>query len=303
MVTLKKPSIGFLVMSMLWATASSQIAAQAGDFSVALDYGCLGIDGVPIPKYTNLAAQCCGNGASQNEICRVGFHSMVPDAMNDANNINYAAQQLLYQAAHHMSGNKGDLDSGGNPDDSDPGPPSTSSGVVSSGMTAVGGSPKTAGILTSGSGPANLARSGGSGSSGTSGASPGAVGLGSDWSKSLGSPKILASVGSASSEAGGSYTSNGAQKREGHPGAGASGVSSSAGEGSIEFGNGASIGNASGSVAGSEDALEGSKEDAPDYLSRIHKKDSIFKIISRRYQKEVARNRLSAIGSSSRNPK
>jgi hypothetical protein len=70
-------------------------------------------------------------------------------------------------------------------------------------------------------------------------------------------------------------------------GAGAGAGSGAGGGGSLGAGTGASGSEGSGESSGSGAGGGGSASDAPDYLKRIHAKDSIFRIVSRRYQREV----------------
>jgi hypothetical protein len=50
-----------------------------------------------------------------------------------------------------------------------------------------------------------------------------------------------------------------------------------------------------GLAGGAGDELTGSREDAADYLNRIDRSLSIFKVVSKRYEREISRSRVHAV--------
>jgi hypothetical protein len=120
---------------------------------------------------------------------------------------------------------------------------------------------------------------------GSMGSSPG---LDSDSKKSK-----LAGLSSSDSDSTGKYSSsNGGRDQARSDSTSPNGVTSAELGAQIEFGPGGSgeLGKTAGSAESDEGS--GSREDARDYLSRIQKNESIFKIVSKRYEKEVARNHV-----------
>ncbi len=290
-------------MGLIWAPTS----ALSGDFAIELDLACFSLDGAPIPKGTVLAAKCCGGGGNQAEECRVGFNSMIGTNMHDAQNILDTAYEEL-QNSKTLNGTSTDFT---NPPDEGNGnttDPSTSSGnvgvensaLLSGGETSLNG--KKSGTGNPFSKPSTS--SGASGSAMFGGGGPGAE---SSWTSGTRKKSKVASLGSEGNDPMGKYSSDEAKTGSVPNSGGPSGVTSSLGEGVLEFGSGkrgageggasadgSEAGGASGSggVAGLDGAGGGSREDSADYLTRIHKKDSIFKIVTRRYQKEEQRKNI-----------
>ena len=297
------------------------------DFNVFLDYDCLNIDGIPIPSNSTLANLCCGDNPSAHPICNSGFFSILPDALEQTD----ASLDLAFSIIDDtilLNENPSNLDSPPEPGSGDQEEPSTSSGSILSSLSALlsGGQVPVPAKKP----PAqSTSLSGGSSGSGTQSGVGGISSLGgmgsgdSLWNSRRRGKKPSAGTSTELSEVGGKYSSNGSfrdavpesigpsEVSSGHevevveyPG-GKNGASASGSdetkEGALATAEGTGSDGLEGSGAGEDGDLansgtlgngEGSSEDAPDYLKRIHKKDSIFKIVSRRYAREESRKNI-----------
>jgi hypothetical protein len=288
-------------------------SALSGDFAIELDLACFSLDGAPIPKGTVLAAKCCGGGGNQAEECRVGFNSMIGTNMYDAQKILDTAYQEL-QNSKVLNGNSTDFTNPPDAENDNTTDPSTSSGTVDSENSALLSGGETSPLIGKSSANGNpfSKPSSSSGASGSSMFGGGGSGADSSWTSGRGKKSKVAALGSEGNDPMGKYSSNESKTGSVPDSRGASGVTSSLGEGVLEFGSGkdgAGDGSADSNTGGSRGgdgssasggalgsdgagAGTGSLEDATDYLTRIHKKDSIFKIVTRRYQKEEQRKNI-----------
>ena len=304
-----------LLATVLFASFGG--SALAGDFKVFLDYACLNIDGIPVPRYSNLADRCCGSNAASDELCKAGFFSIMPDSLEENGHILDGVYDLL-EEANTLSGNSADLSL--TPDNSNPNNEaegSTSSEPINTQISAL----TSIGDLSnlSGPGPNSQNPAGGQLQGSSGGGMLGLTGLGAgssdSWSSRRGKKKFAVPGSEATEPGSGRYASLGSGPSMVPGSGGPFGVtSSSLGVEVVEYGvdpskageeiaNGArdegksdpsgapgGAGSETGGLAGAGGSLaSGANLDAADYLSRIHKKDSIFKIVSLRYKKEVDR--------------
>ena len=280
------------------------------DITVMQDYACFGVDGIPIPKDTAVASECCNNGYLKmppSERCLAGFASLLS---NSADNVDISLDLSGddQELEKKFDGNKVDLAE--NPIINQTGPQSTvfSESVAAiagnSGVSARGDGKKSGSTvqnalsaLKSVTGFGNGSGSGSALGSSGSGVLDGASSAGASGS---GSDAKGASDGTSGKDAKGGYARTGA-------GAGGSGDSSSGGSskdrdasGSVAVNSrmGADVDLSDGSTG--KDALgangdesadadrdpSASATDPEDYFNRIDKTASIFKIVSNRYLKK-----------------
>ncbi len=261
----------------------STSTAGAGNFSIGLDYACLSLDGAPIPKGSALAAKCCV--AKPDPECRVGFSSVVPVSVEDTKGYFDLVREGIRSAA---ALNGIDLDHR-NPNQSTrvgEQPGGDSSAVLSGNLPSSTESQSTmkgggAGAISNGggSGAGNAQGSGIMGAKGSSGATQGRD----------------ARAVAVDEFGGGKYLGNGGSGAR----SGTDGKMAEVAAGEVQELTFGDIGKGGGGAAGSLNAdgsdsegMSGTPEDSPDYLNRIDKSASIFKIVSKRYEKELARNRL-----------
>ncbi len=297
------------------------------DFNVFLDYACLNIDGIPIPSNSTLSNQCCGGNASAHPICNSGFFSILPDAL-DQTDASLDLAFFFFFDTIRLNENPSNLNSPPEPGSGDQEEPSTSSGSILSSLSALlsGGQVP---IPAKNPPSQSASLSGGSSGSGTQTGVGGISSLGgmgsgdSLWNSKRRGKKSSAGTSTELSEIGGKYSSKGSFRDAVPESIGPSEVSSGHEVEVVEYPGGKNGASASGSDETKEGALatngeagaeglegsgagedgdlansgtlgngEGSSEDAPDYLKRIHKKDSIFKIVSRRYAREESRKNI-----------
>ena len=275
--------LGSLLAALSWTAQASIFNNKSFDTNIS--YGCLSIDGVPISNGTDQASRCCDGGGNLKsdppEECKIGFASMIPESGRVGYGLMTMAQNEIKQASDAIGVQRDQTDSK-TPDYS--ADTQASDGTVSAmGASASGGVGKDA-MLAGLSG-----KSGGSGGSSRGmGDSNGANGgFGSvTGAGSRGKAGDSSSAGPDSQGSGGGYSSKGGTEGNRAEGDGSKVGIDALNE--LNFNDGSAASNAS----KGEDDLTGSKEDSPDYLNRIDKAASIFKIVSKRYQKEIARNRI-----------
>ncbi|MBC7397371.1 MAG: hypothetical protein H7333_07995 [Bdellovibrionales bacterium] len=266
-----------------------------------IEYACLGIDGVPLSAGTSQEAACCQNGqliANPPALCRAGFNSIGAGAAAGAAFAVNLAQKTL-DTAKNMSGASITYTS---PTPSEHGlseTKSSGSAITSSGSSGSGDESGTVGAGTSteaGDSAGSGSRSGGAGSGRGGGGS-----LGASSSAGFGK-RETDGAGEKSADSAGGYVSAG----------GAGGNADKNALASLNFGNtfgkdgangkgdgGPSELNFADEAAGSgkdgSEGGEGSSSDAADYLSRIDRSASIFKIVSLRYTKETRKKHVGKI--------
>jgi hypothetical protein len=285
--------------------------ADARDFRVFTRIGCFSVDGVPVPLNTDFYNRCCNQDNQEDPVCKAGFFNIsVTSLVDSIEQIDSAynlikQNQLFNQASMDLTNNEGQEETGSETSSLSSG--SITSALVSGGdlpdpksvpgkSSALGGkgnlfSGQSELIGGSSTGSADSAwvrkRKKKSGTSGTESADftsgkyaslasgpsmvPGSNGPSSVTSSSQGIEVV--EYGTAATE-----SMNGANTSDGvTAGSGETGDTSIAGEG----------------LSGDSPGMNsGSSSDAADYLTRIHKKDSIFKIVTRRYQKEEQRKNI-----------
>jgi hypothetical protein len=259
-------------------------SARAGNYSIGIDYACLSLDGTPIAKGSDLAAKCCV--ASPGPECRTGFSTMVPAAAEDTKGYLDVARAGIKNAA---------VLNGIDLDHRDPDQATTLSKVASPSNAAalISDSPGNPEIQFS-MGGAQGARSSGplSGVGAGSGYPGGMVGM-----KTIGEGSRTRETGAKTAQefGGGKYLGGSGDSSK----SGAEGQTAGVSIGDVselKFGAaGETHGKGSGNLnpdGSDSEGMSGSREDSPDYLNRIDKAASIFKIVSKRYEKELARNRL-----------
>jgi hypothetical protein len=276
---------------MRWVVSLSalflHLPAWAGDYRVALDYACLSLDGAPVPKGTVLASKCCVPIPGPE--CRVGFASMVPDSASDSRNyFDLAKQQIVNAAA--LNGVELELsDSGSGSDRSEGGKGQPSGAAMLSGGDESSGS----GGPTFGGSPLSAeSRNGGGGAGG-----PGqGYGGGVSGEKSLlGRTRGREQNQRGAEDFGGGQYLGGAAAGSKSQGDGKVGSVVIGDSTAIAFGDKAESGEKTGTLnpdGSDSEGMSGTKDDSPDYLNRIDQAASIFKVVSKRYQKELVRNRL-----------
>ena len=262
--------------------------AGARDYSIGMDYACLSLDGTPIAKGSDQAAKCCV--ASPGPECRIGFSSVVPAAAEDSKGYLDVARAGIKNAAVLNGIDLDHRDPNQTTTLTNVASPSNSAALVADSRVDSEGQPALSGAMGP-PGPGSSARNGSSSgsSSGYGGGISGANG---------------ASGGTRGREAGGGFAEDfgGGKYLGGAPGDARTGVDPRSVDVSLgdvselrfgASGEPAKKGPGSSNPDGSDsEGMSGSKEDSPDYLNRIDKAASIFKIVSKRYEKELARNRL-----------
>ena len=265
----------------------------SGDTKVYQSYGCLSLDGIPIPSSGDLFKTCCSGGhlvADPPSSCRV-FTSIGDDAAEHATGGFQIAENALntarnldgvdsgFSASGEDGGTTGGSGSGTQPD----------TAAIQSGTGGLDptGSGTDLGALDFGGG----SNDGSSGGSGSGGASAGGAGGGDGLSVGSlsGSGDDAASKNGAST----SGAANGDDSRLAYVGGGADGAN---GKG---YGAGGSAGmdkslkdlkfgdqNGRDPNAMADDEAQGTAEDPADYFSRIDRSADLFKIVSARYMKK-----------------
>lgn len=270
--------------TIAWALIFFADSSAWAGFSIGLDYACLSIDGVPIAKGTDLAAKCCV--ADPGPECRVGFSSVGPAAAEDSMGYLDVVREGIKNAA---ALNGVDLDHRD---------PSQLTRVTGAGNPNPDGNALVAGKSTDAEALSGLKL----GQSGTR-TGGGISGAGKGYDGGITGAQDLAGAtrgrespqGGAGDFGGGKYLGSAGNASN----AGADGKSAEVGVGDVQELKYGEAGNRGGSDTGTlnpdgsdSEGMSGSREDAPDYLNRIEKSASIFKIVSKRYEKELARNRL-----------
>jgi hypothetical protein len=278
-----------IILGSLLAALSSTAQASIFNnkkFDTHISYACLSIDGVPISNSTDQASRCCDGGGNLKsdppDECKIGFASMIPESGKVGYGLMVMAQNEIKQASDAVGVQR---------DQTDPKTPDysadtqASDGTMSAmGASASGGMGKDA-MLAGLSG-----KSGSSGGSGRGASDSNAANGGFGSVTGAGARGKTGDSSSASGDSQGSgagYASKGGA--EGNRAEGDGGKVGAGDLSELNFNDGSS-----GALNASkgDDELTGSKEDSPDYLNRIDKAASIFKIVSKRYQKEIARNRV-----------
>ena len=300
---------GLVVGSVLGGPIGLGVAAiynnNSSNNSTALSFACLSIDGAPISNDTPLAEKCCSSGSLKSPTpseCRVGFFGTGPKAVGDGLGAFAVAQNLL-QNASVMAGVSSDLQSDpSNPSGSNA-PGSQSSALISSGEVGKGSDSDLGALAGLGSNSAGGAGGGGAGG-GMGNVAAGSLGAAGGISESgVGKGKRSGTGTEDANFIGGAYASKGgAQDRAALASGGPDKVTPN--DGSVELldvngqgaggAGGAGLG-AGGLNGGSGDLLSGSREDAADYLNRIDRNLSIFKVVSKRYEREISRSRVQAV--------
>ncbi len=295
---------GLVVGGVLGGPIGFGVAAiynnNSSNNTTALSYACLSIDGAPISNDTPLAEKCCASGSLKSPPpaeCKVGFYGTGPNAVGDGMGAFQLAQNLMENQAV-MGGASTDLQQNGSRPDGTNLPGSKSSALVSGGDNGFGGMGSSK-SLTDGSGLGS--QGSGSGGGGGGGAFGGAgAGGGSGFLSAKRGKKVNANGMEEPSFAGGMYASKGGPNDRATPGATGpdkvtptdSGIEMIDAGGSQGAGAGAGAAGANGA---SGDLLTGSREDAVDYLNRIDRNLSIFKVVSKRYEREITRNRVQEV--------
>ncbi len=217
------------------------------DITVMQDYACFGVDGIPIPKNTPVASECCKNGYLKmppSERCLAGFASIFNNSVDNIDDgFEFADDDQELEKKY--DGNKVDL--AGNPIINQTGPQST---VVSESVAAIAGN--------SGVNP----RGGGRQS-------------GSAVQSALSALKSMTGFGKGSGGSSGSSSSVAVNSRMGED------VDLS------DATNGKdALGTNGGEDADADRDPSASATDPEDYFKRIDKTASIFKIVSNRYLKK-----------------
>ena len=271
--------------------------------TTALSYACLSIDGAPISNDTPLADKCCSSGSLKSPAsaeCKVGFYGTGPNAVGDGLGAFAVAQNLLKNAAV-MTGVSSDLQNNQtNPSGS--GTQGSQSSALISGGDAGKGMPSSSFAALPGGGMGGP--SGGSGGSGgAAGMAAGAMGAGTGISgDGVGKGKRTGASTEDVNFQGGSYAGKGgAQDRAAFASGGSDKVTPN--DGNVEMldisgqgaGGAGGAGAGNGLAGGVGDELTGSREDAADYLNRIDRGLSIFKVVSKRYEREISRSRVHAV--------
>jgi hypothetical protein len=274
------------------------LTSSARNNYTKLDFACLSIDGVPIPRDTQLATDCCSGDSLRSPPppqCRVGFYGAGPSAVGDGLGAFAVAQNLLKDAAV-MAGISSDLQNNQTNPSGSAVQGSQSSALISGGDSGIKGisGKSLAGIPGGGMGAAG-AGGGGSASGMAGGGMGAAMGLSDSGAGKLKKPGSLQDDGNFQ---GGSYVG----KAQGERGASNSGSGKvTPNDGSVDLldvgnqGAAGAAGAGNGLAGGSGDELTGSREDAADYLSRIDRGLSIFKVVSKRYEREISRSRVQAV--------
>ena len=278
------------------------------DITVMQDYACFGVDGIPIPKNTPVASECCKNGYLKmppSERCLAGFASIFNNSVDNIDDgFEFADDDQELEKKY--DGNKVDL--AGNPIINQTGPQST---VVSESVAAIagnsgvnprGGGRQSGSAVQSALSALKSMTGFGKGSGGSSGSSSsgGLDGASSSGGSASGSDAKGVSDGTSGKDANGGYARTGA-------GAGGSGDSSSGGSsGDRDSSSSVAVNSRMGEDVDLSDATNGkdalgtnggedadadrdpsaSATDPEDYFKRIDKTASIFKIVSNRYLKK-----------------
>jgi len=280
------------LISMMLGVPSIALAAKN---TLSISYSCLSLDGVPISNDTDLSSKCCKDGAlvsTPPEDCRVGFSGAAPAALGlGVTSLNIA--QSLLQSAATMSAVSGNLETQSSGSGVTGNPSSQSSALVQREGSGSGSGkrPSDAGASVPGMGGSGTSGGSGAGSAGA-GLMGAAAGLGAS-AAGVGPTNGLDRAGGVDSYSGGLYASKGPAGAAGSNGASGHGVTPN--DGKVEM---LDLGGPSSVAAGAGpagDELTGSREDAVDYLSRIDRNVSIFKVVSRRYEREITRNRVRAL--------
>jgi len=277
-----------LVFLMSMALPSGALAKKN---SFAMHYGCLSIDGVPIASESDLASKCCSNEQLKDPApseCRVGFYGTLIGALGDGSHAFDLAKAEIQQAAI-LAGVQGSMQMSTSRNLSSGSAPAQSSALISNGGSdgsSVSGTKEGFGVDSNEGGSAGGSAGGGNSGGGAAMGAEGLASLGSQSGKTRG---VTPGDGDYSI---GSYVGNPAAERKADGAAGK--VTPSEGNPELLSMDPSAGGVASrGGVMG--DSLSGSKEDAPDYLSRIDKNASIFKVVSKRYEREIARSRVRGV--------
>jgi len=272
-----------LLVSLLFATQLIAVReAQAcwgcaSDGDILTDFACLSLDGVPIAHGSSLDSKCC-QGGHADPSCKIGFSSILGASAGDASAQIHMAQNEL-GVADALAGGAMDHTA---PKSSTPAAPNAlSSALLSSGNSADG-------LSSASDGPEDSKNAAGSGSGGAQGSGGFGSGVGGLSSASQTHGLKTASLGPSGPDAGGGYKGGAAveAKKDGEE----AGKVETDLKG-VSFGA-AGAGGPGGLTNGTDLDFPGSRADSPDYLNRIDKSASIFKIVSKRYEKETARKHV-----------
>jgi hypothetical protein len=281
-----------VILFMISNFLSSAFAGGGKHLSASVNYACLSMDGIPIPMDTALATQCCSNGKlmdSAPENCKNGFHSINTDSGHlIVNSLNLAKKTL--EVANDLNGVVTDY-SDKEQKKAEASAISAGAGANDFGQGRLGGvgSELENGMNESGSGAGSGAGSRGGGSEGSGlgqGFSDNPNGLNQNAQKSL----AIQDPSAGSAALGFSRGGDSGRTQDGFGGMGGSGgqVGTDGAQGEVRFGdsNEANLGEKDSNF------MTGNTNDAPDYLSRISKDASIFKIISKRITRENLRKHV-----------
>jgi hypothetical protein len=293
--------------------------ADAGDFKVFTRIGCFSVDGVPVPLNTDFYNRCCNQVSPEDPVCTAGFFNISVTSLDDSEAqidgaYNLIKQnQVLNQASLDLTNNEGQEEPGSETS-------SLSSDSITSALVSGGDKPNPKSVSEKGSALGGTGNSFSGGQSNSLGGS--STGFGdSSWARKR--KKKSATAGTESADfTSGKYASlaSGPSMVPGSNGP-SSVTSSSQGIEVVEYntaptesmnganspgGVAAESGQTGGTATAGEGAAQGmsgdstvmnsgSSADAVDYLKRIHIKDSIFKIVSRRYQREEILKNLAVI--------
>ena len=278
----QKILIFIFITTLTQATAFAQFEGSSS--SVSFAYGCVGIDGAPIPVGSSMATLCCNS--SQQLItppdpkCMAGFNSINDDAVQGAAASITLAQNIL-TAASGMNGSVTDNTM------ITPMIPSIATASVPS-VQALGA---TAAVPTYGSGGtssgtlANTQNSaGGGGAGGGAGGGGGGLSLGAPSKQSADQANAIAATGDSIDGARVAYVHGSGDKAGGggyNFGSKDAGISKD-GADTINLGDEAN----GKSYALTDDDGVGVSDDPADYFKRIDRSANLFKIVSNRYFKK-----------------